>query len=149
MLDGGEQVDADRSAGILRVDATVRGRALQARAEAASAATIRSPPTLPPRARPRGDASAVHAADDADAAPNASRSSAGRGASSRRRARSSRAGGAARTRSRRGPPRSPAPAPVASRRPAPPPAPRPLPPVESLTFDSDFAAFFQPKVDGR
>ena len=29
-----------------------------------------------------------------------------------------------------------------------PPAPAPLPPVESLTFDSDFTAFMRPEVDG-
>jgi hypothetical protein len=43
---------------------------------------------------------------------------------------------------------TPVAAPVASVAPeAAPPAPEPLPPVESLTIDSDFGAFMQPKVD--
>ncbi len=43
---------------------------------------------------------------------------------------------------------APAAAPIANAVPeAAPPAPEPLPPVESLTMESDFGAFMQPKVD--
>ena len=82
--------------------------------------------------------------------PTGSRCGAGRGASSRRRAsRAADAGAAGRTpRARR---REASPIAHASRRRRPPPAEAtpPLPPVESLTIDSDFTAFLQPQVDER
>ena len=58
------------------------------------------------------------------------------------------AGGRRRGAGRR-PPRSPPPAADATRRRPRRPSPRPLPPVESLTPESDFTPFMKPEVDGE
>ena len=145
MLDGGERVDAvPLPAGILRVDGTVRRRTLQARAqEAECGATTRSR-TAPFAA----------SAGSRELTMNGRRRKPPEGWSLERWSRLKRE--AAREKDvPAAPPVAVAPPAIAAapsaahelRLPAAAARADALPPVESLTIDSDFSAFLQPKVD--